>query len=49
MWDITGKQYLDGCTGAVVSNLGYGNRLIEQAIARHAQKTFFVYRTQFES
>ncbi|WP_020675060.1 aspartate aminotransferase family protein [Geopsychrobacter electrodiphilus] len=49
MWDTKGKQYLDGCSGAVVANLGYGNKRIEQAINRQAQKTFFAYRTQFES
>lgn len=49
MWDTTGKQYLDGCSGAVVANLGYGNRRIEEAIKRQAKKTFFAYRTQFES
>lgn len=49
MWDTTGKKYLDGSSGAVVANLGYGNRRIEKAISRQAQKTFFAYRTQFES
>lgn len=49
MWDTSGKQYLDGSSGAVVANLGYGNRRIEQAITRQAKKTFFAYRTQFES
>ena len=23
MWDTTGNQYLDGCSGAVVANIGY--------------------------
>lgn len=49
MWDTTGKQYLDGCSGAVVANLGYGNRRIEEAITQQAKKTFFAYRTQFEN
>lgn len=49
IWDTSGKKYLDGCSGAVVTNLGYGNRRIEAAISRQAQKTFFAYRTQFES
>jgi adenosylmethionine-8-amino-7-oxononanoate aminotransferase len=49
MWDTSGKEYLDGCSGAVVANLGYGNKRIEQAVLRQAQKTFFAYRTQFES
>jgi len=49
LWDTSGKRYLDGCSGAVVANLGYGNRRIEQAIGKQAKKTFFAYRTQFES
>lgn len=49
MWDTSGNRYLDGCSGAVVTNLGYGNKRIEQTIIKQAQKSFFAYRTQFES
>ena len=28
MWDCDGKAYIDGCSGAVVSNIGYGNMRI---------------------
>lgn len=49
LWDITGKQYLDGCSGAVIANIGHGNKRIEEAITRQAQRVFFAYRTQFES
>lgn len=49
LWDSSGNRYLDGCSGAMVTNLGYGNKRIEEAISKQAQKTFFAYRTQFES
>ncbi len=49
MWDQDGNRYIDGCSGAVVANIGYGNRGILEAISRQASKTFFAYRTQFEN
>lgn len=49
MWDRDGKSYLDGCSGAVVSNIGYGNPRILEVVQRQAAKTFFAYRTQFEN
>jgi adenosylmethionine-8-amino-7-oxononanoate aminotransferase len=49
MWDRDGKAYIDGCSGAVVANIGYGNPRILEAVQRQALKTFFAYRTQFEN
>jgi adenosylmethionine-8-amino-7-oxononanoate aminotransferase len=49
IWDHTGKQYIDACSGAVVSNIGYGDRRITEAILRQAQETFFAYRIFFEN
>jgi adenosylmethionine-8-amino-7-oxononanoate aminotransferase len=49
MWDHTGKEYIDGCSGAIVCNIGYGNPRIEAAVARQAQSTFFAYRLHFEN
>ncbi|MFP4658059.1 MAG: aminotransferase class III-fold pyridoxal phosphate-dependent enzyme, partial [Desulfonatronovibrionaceae bacterium] len=49
MWDTTGKRYLDGSSGAVVNNIGHGNKQIMAAIERQSQRTFFAYRTQFEN
>jgi adenosylmethionine-8-amino-7-oxononanoate aminotransferase len=49
MWDRDGKAYIDGCSGAIVSNIGYGNPRILEAMQRQASKTFFAYRTQFEN
>jgi len=49
MWDDAGKEYIDACSGAVICNIGYGDRRIEKVIAEQAQETFFAYRTQFEN
>jgi adenosylmethionine-8-amino-7-oxononanoate aminotransferase len=49
MWDDAGREYIDACSGAMVSNIGHGHPRILQAVQRQAQKTFFAYRTQFEN
>jgi len=49
LYDHTGKKYLDGCSGAINTNIGHGNPRILQAIAEQARKVFFSYRTQFEN
>lgn len=48
-WDHTGKEYIDGCSGAVICNLGHGNPRILAAIQRQATQTFFAYRLHFDS
>lgn len=49
LYDTKGKKYLDGCSGAINTNIGHGNPRILQAIAEQARKVFFSYRTQFEN
>jgi len=49
LWDVTGKEYIDACSGAVVCNIGYGQKQVLQAINKQAQKTFFAYRLHFEN
>jgi len=49
MWDHTGKEYIDGSSGAMICNIGYGNLRILSAITKQAQETFFAYRTHFEN
>jgi adenosylmethionine-8-amino-7-oxononanoate aminotransferase len=49
MWDHTGKEYIDACSGAVISNIGHGNPKVAKAIAEQAGKTFFAYRIHFEN
>ncbi len=47
LYDSQGKRYLDGCSGALVANLGHGNNYILKAIRDQAQKVAFAYRAQF--
>jgi len=49
MYDHTGKQYIDGCSGAIVCNIGYGNPRVAAAVAEQAHSTFFAYRLHFEN
>ena len=49
MYDHTGKQYIDGCSGAIVCNIGYGHPRVAAAVAKQAQETFFAYRLHFEN
>ena len=49
IWDHEGKRYLDGSSGAVICNIGHGDKRILDAINAQAEQTFFTYRTQFEN
>ena len=49
LWDDTGKQYLDGCSGAIACNLGHGRDDIRDAMLAQLDRVAFTYRTQFES
>lgn len=47
LYDAEGKQYLDGCSGAVAAGLGHGVQEIVRAMAAQAEKVAFSYRSQF--
>lgn len=47
IYDEAGRRYLDGCSGALVSNLGHGRTDLAQVMAEQAAQLAFVYRTQF--
>lgn len=49
IYDVDGREYLDGCSGAVSANLGHGNQRINRAITVQAEKIAFTYRKQFEN
>ncbi|WP_111412440.1 aspartate aminotransferase family protein [Billgrantia lactosivorans] len=49
LWDETGKQYLDGCSGAIACNLGHGRDDIRDAMLAQLDRVAFTYRTQFEN
>lgn len=49
LYDEAGKQYLDGCSSAIVTNLGHGLQEIADTAHEQARAVSFVYRTQFTS
>ncbi|WCK54966.1 aspartate aminotransferase family protein [Aneurinibacillus sp. Ricciae_BoGa-3] len=49
LYDTAGKEYLDGCSGAVTANIGHGVQRVADAMFEQAQKISFSYRSQFTS
>ena len=49
MWDVNGKRYLDGSSGAMVSNIGHSNQNVLQAMREQMDKATFGYRLHFET
>ena len=49
LWDRSGKRYLDGCSGAMVSNIGHGNRRVLEAMWQQMERANFGYRLHFEN
>ncbi len=49
MWDVDGKRYLDGSSGAMVSNIGHSNPHVLDAMRRQMEKSTFGYRLHFET
>lgn len=49
LWDTSGKRYLDGCSGALVANIGHGVKEVADAIDRQLRRVAFAHRSQFTS
>jgi adenosylmethionine-8-amino-7-oxononanoate aminotransferase len=49
LYDTEGKEYLDGCSGAVTANIGHGVQKVIDAMFEQAQRVSFTYRSQFTS
>lgn len=49
IYDSEGARYLDGCSGALVANLGHQVEEITQAMTLQAETLPYVYRTHFSS
>ncbi|MDQ2094958.1 aminotransferase family protein [Rhodalgimonas zhirmunskyi] len=47
MWAKTGKRYLDGSSGAMVSNIGHSNPAVLAAMRAQMEKSTFGYRLHF--
>ena len=49
LWTQDGRRFIDGSSGPVAVNLGYGNRHVLDAMQRQMEKTTFAYRLHFEN
>jgi len=49
LWDTTGKRYLDGSSGAMVSNIGHSNPRVIAAMKAQMDKSTFGYRLHFQN
>ena len=48
MWDQSGKRYIDGSSGAMVSNIGHSNTAVLDAMRAQMDKATFGYRLHFQ-
>jgi adenosylmethionine-8-amino-7-oxononanoate aminotransferase len=49
MWDVSGKRYIDGSSGAMVSNIGHSNPAVLTAMRAQMEKSTFGYRLHFQT
>lgn len=49
LWDRSGKRYLDGSSGAMVSNIGHSNPRVLEAMRKQMERATFAYRLHFEN
>lgn len=49
LYDVDGKDYLDGCSGAVTVNLGHSHPRVLEAIREQSEQVAFVHRGAFAS
>jgi len=49
IWDKSGKRYIDGSSGAMVSNIGHSNPNVLTAMRRQMENSTFGYRLHFET
>ena len=48
-WDASGKRYLVGSSGAMVSNIGHSNPRVLEAMRQQMARATFAYRLHFEN
>lgn len=49
LYDVNGKRYLDGSSGAMVSNIGHSNSYVLDAMKAQMDKATFGYRLHFQN
>ncbi|MGQ9847262.1 MAG: aminotransferase family protein [Bacteroidales bacterium] len=46
IWDSNGNRYIDGCAGAMVTNIGHGNKQIIRTMISQAKKLSYVHNAR---
>jgi len=49
LYDVNGNRYIDGSSGAMVSNIGHSNSYVLDAMKRQMDKSTFGYRLHFQN
>jgi adenosylmethionine-8-amino-7-oxononanoate aminotransferase len=49
LWDQNGRRMIDGSSGAMVVNIGHGNRQVLDAMKQQLDRVTFAYRLHFEN
>lgn len=49
LWDVTGRRYIDGSSGAMVCNIGHSNPRVLAAMRAQMERATFAYRLHFEN
>ena len=49
IWDVNGRRYIDGSSGAMVCNIGHSNPRVLEAMREQMERTTFAYRLHFEN
>lgn len=49
MWDRSGRRFIDGSSGAMVSNIGHSNPAVLAAMRAQMERSTFGYRLHFET
>jgi len=49
IWDVSGKRFIDGSSGAMVVNIGHSNPAVLEAMRRQMDRSTFAYRLHFEN
>lgn len=49
MWDVDGNRWIDGSSGAMVSNIGHSNPRVLAAMQAQMERATFAYRLHFEN
>lgn len=47
LYDEDGKDYIDGCSGSAVANLGHGNKEVAEAMKKQAETIAFTHLSRF--